>query len=70
MREPRYTYSAEAPCFKITHDRPFVLQGCSCGWPSTGCLKFHAMNEQQRAASYSANVVYSGEPQSSGDKNA
>ncbi len=57
MNEPRYTYKAEAPCFSITSEKPFVLKGCSCGWPSTVCLKFNGRNMADRAKLYEATII-------------
>ena len=56
MNEPRYTYTAEAPCFSITHSQPFVLKGCSCGWPITSCLKRNASNLADREKAYEATI--------------
>lgn len=59
MKTPHYSYTAEGPCFKITSDTPFVLQGCSCGWPSKGCcLRFHGRTERERNANYQATALY------------
>lgn len=58
MKEPQYTYTAKAPCFSVTHDRPFVLKGCSCGWPQNSCQRFHNADLMLREGQYTAEIQY------------